>query len=199
MEYGSWTDHGATGVASSDSTSYNAIDGNLVQDASGAYFMNFGSFWNDIYQVPMNSAGTAASGTPYNIAYNATSEHKVEGPFVHYRDGYYYLFTSSGWCCGYDSDYPAQGEEYKIFVGRSQSVSGPFVDQNGVALTSGGGTLVLASHDYVFGPGGQGVFADPNHGTVLYYHYANTNIGLGDGDYQFGWNVMSWSNGWPTV
>jgi len=34
---------------------------------------------------------------------------------------------------------------------------------------------------------------------VLYYHYANPTIGLSDADYQFGWNVLNWSNGWPTV
>jgi arabinan endo-1,5-alpha-L-arabinosidase len=30
---------------------------------------------------------------------------------------------------------------------------------------------VLASHDNVYGPGGQGVIADPSLGSVLYYHY----------------------------
>lgn len=199
MEYGSWTDHGSTGVSSSNSKAYNAIDGNLIQDAAGAYYMNFGSFWQDIYQVRMDSSGTKATGASYNIAYNATAEHKTEGAFMHYRSGWYYLFFSSGWCCGYDTSYPARGEEYKIFVGRSQSVSGPFVDAKGVALTASGGTLVLASHDKVFGPGGQGVMTDPNYGTVLYYHYADTSIGISDADYQFGWNTLNWSGGWPSV
>lgn len=26
---------------------------------------------------------------------------------------------------------------------------------------------------------------------------ADTNIGLADADYQFGWNALSWSTGWP--
>lgn len=38
---------------------------------------------------------------------------------------------------------------YNIRVGRSTSVTGGFVDKSGVALTSGGGTLVLGSHDSV--------------------------------------------------
>lgn len=45
LEYGSWTDHGATGVASDTSKAYNAIDPTVVQDASGNYWMTFGSFF----------------------------------------------------------------------------------------------------------------------------------------------------------
>lgn len=28
---------------------------------------------------------------------------------------------------------------------------------------------------------------------------ADTNIGLADADYQFGWNALSWSTGWPVA
>lgn len=45
----------------------------------------------------------------------------------------------------------------------------------------------------------RGVFTDSSRGLVLYYHYADTNVGLGDADYLFGWNTLSWSNGWPVV
>lgn len=47
MEYGSWTDHGATGVASTSSKPYNAIDPALIQATDGSYYLNFGSFWAD--------------------------------------------------------------------------------------------------------------------------------------------------------
>ena len=173
MEAGSWTDHGSTGVSSSSSKPYNAIDGNLIQ-ADSSYYLNFGSFWGDIYQVPMNSAGTAASGSSYQIAYNSSGSHAVEGSFMYYRSGYYYLFFSSGICCGYDTSKPATGAEYVIHVCRSTSVSGSFVDKSGKSCTAGGGTVLLASHGYVYGPGGQGVFADPTYGTVLYYHYGKS-------------------------
>lgn len=200
MEYGSWTDHGSTGVTSDSSKTYNAIDGNLISDTSGNYYLNFGSFWGDIYQVKLNSAATKASGTPYQIAFNSTGSQALEGANMYYRSGYYYLFFSSGICCGYNTALPAQGEEYKIFVCRSASVSGPFVDKNGKSCTTAnGGTLVLSSHGNVYGAGGQGVFADPTYGTVLYYHYADKTKGLADANYQFGWNTVTWSSGWPSV
>jgi arabinan endo-1,5-alpha-L-arabinosidase len=47
MEVGSWTDHGATGIASSSGKAYNAIDGALVQATDGSYYVTFGSFWSD--------------------------------------------------------------------------------------------------------------------------------------------------------
>jgi arabinan endo-1,5-alpha-L-arabinosidase len=51
----------------------------------------------------------------------------------------------------------------------------------------------------VYGPGGQGVFTDKQRGLTLYYHYANRNIGLDKSQFQFGWNVLKWADGWPTV
>jgi arabinan endo-1,5-alpha-L-arabinosidase len=198
MEKGTWTDRGATGVKSDASKPYNAIDANLVTDAAGNNLLTFGSFWGDIYQVPMNKAATAAAGSSYNIAYNATLPHALEGAFIHPRAGYYYLFFSSGACCGYDTNLPSRGDEYKIFVCRSQSASGPFVDRGGKSCRNGGGTLVLASHGDVFGPGGQGVLEDKR-GSVLYYHYADRRVGMGDGEYRFGWNVLGWKDGWPSV
>ncbi|KAJ5297252.1 uncharacterized protein N7443_008145 [Penicillium atrosanguineum] len=198
MESGSWTDHGSTGIVSSSSKSYNAIDGNLI-DVDGTYYMNFGSFWHDIYQVPMNSAATKTSSSSYNLAYNATGTHSEEGSYMYKYGSYYYLFFSSGICCGYDTSRPATGEEYKIKVCRSTSATGAFVDADGTACTNSGGTTVLASHSTVYGPGGQGVYDDPSLGPVLYYHYVDTTVGYADGDKLFGWNAIDFSSGWPVV
>lgn len=51
MDVGSWTDRGSTGIRSTAGSAYNAIDANLVQTTTGAYYMSFGSFWGDIHQV----------------------------------------------------------------------------------------------------------------------------------------------------
>ncbi|KAL5354967.1 putative arabinan endo-1,5-alpha-L-arabinosidase A [Aspergillus floccosus] len=198
MDAGTWTDHGTTGIQSSSSKNYNAIDGNLFNDG-GTYYMSFGSFWGDIFQAPMNSAATKVASSSYNIAYDPSGTHAVEGAYLYKYGNYYYLFYSWGICCGYDTSRPAAGQEYKIKVCRSTSATGNFVDANGVACSNGGGTVVLESHDNVYGPGGQGVFTDPELGPVLYYHYVDTNIGYADGQKLFGWNVIDFSSGWPVV
>ena len=73
------------------------------------------------------------------------------------------------------------------------------MDANGVSCLDNGGTLVLGSHGEVYGPGGEGVYDDPDLGSVLYYHFANTSIGLADAQYVLGINVIDWGSGWPVV
>ncbi|KAJ5730452.1 uncharacterized protein N7483_004960 [Penicillium malachiteum] len=198
MDLGSWTDHGSVGIQSSSAKIYNAIDPSLIE-VDGTYYMQFGSFWDDIYQVKMNSAATAASGSSYNIAYYPDGTHPEEGSYMYAYGDYYYLFYSWGICCSYDTDLPASGQEYHIKVCRSTSATGDFVDADGTACTDGGGTIVLESHGEVYGPGGQGVYDDPTYGTILYYAYTNTSIGYADDEKQFGWNTIDWSTGWPVV
>jgi arabinan endo-1,5-alpha-L-arabinosidase len=156
LDVGSWTDHGSTGVTSSTGSIYNAIDGNLVALSGGGYQLNFGSFWGDIHQVSMSTplvkAGNSAA---VQIALDPAGTRPVEGAYMFFRGGYYYLFYSWGICCGLDTKRPAAGQEYRIKVCRSQSPTGGFVDKTGKSCTSGGGTVVLESHDRVYAPGGQ--------------------------------------------
>lgn len=48
----------------------------------------------------MNNPPLTATGGVSQIAYNASGAHALEGPNVYYRSPYYYLFFSSGTCCG---------------------------------------------------------------------------------------------------
>ncbi|KAB8077287.1 putative arabinan endo-1,5-alpha-L-arabinosidase A [Aspergillus leporis] len=198
MALNTWTDHGSIGVESTTGLQYNAIDGNLLVDGSTNY-MTFGSFWQDIFQVTLNADATSSTSTPVNVAFDPEGEHAVEGAYLYKYGSYYYLFYSWGKCCGYDTSRPAEGQEYKIKVCRSSTPTGGFVDASGVACTEGGGTIVLESHDNVYGPGGQGVYTDPDLGPVLYYHYVDTTIGYGDSQKLFGWNAIDFSSGWPAV
>ncbi|KAM0559877.1 hypothetical protein ACHAPJ_003825 [Fusarium lateritium] len=199
MDVGSWTDVGSVGVKSDSSKNYNAIDANLLQDGS-TNRLYFGSFWSGLYEVDMKSTPTAAAGkASINIATEPAGEHAIEAPYVFKNGNYYYLFFSHGKCCGFDTNRPAAGEEYKILVCRSTSATGGFVDKSGKSCNSGGGTTVLESHGWVYGPGGQGVYNDPSKGPILYYHYVDTRIGYADGQKKFGWNKIDFSSGWPTV
>ena len=195
-----WTDHGATGVSSKAGSPYNAIDPALYWDGS-KFVMSFGSFWGDLFSIDMANpplATVKGAGTP-NIANKPDGEHAQEGAFIAKNGNFHYLFFSVGKCCGYDTNKPAPGQEYKIQVCRSTSATGGFVDKAGKKCTEGGGTTVLESHDWVYGPGGQGVYYDPNLGPVLYYHYVDTRIGFKDKQKVFGVNKINFSSGWPVV
>jgi arabinan endo-1,5-alpha-L-arabinosidase len=90
----------------------------------------------------------------------------IEAPFLFRHGSYYYLFVSFDLCCR------GASSTYRIMVGRSGSATGPFVDKNGVAMTSGG-CEALAGHGSVQGPGGQSAFADSDADVPVYHYYVN--------------------------
>ena len=162
-------------ISSSPNASYplnttNAIDANLFVDPkTGTPYLSYGSFWSDIYQFELNSdLSTVKLETAKQLSFDPVLPQAEEGSYISYHAGWYYLWYSHGLCCGYNvSALPTPGTEYSIRVGRSASPSGPYVDRNGVDLTVGGGYIVFGSHDYVYGPGGQGVLSNYNGRDVL--------------------------------
>lgn len=182
---GTWTDEGLV-ISTPSSLNYNAIDPNLLITSSGQWYLTMGSFWTGIKQASVNNTGKLKSSAITALAQRTAGGGAIEAPVVYANGGYYYLFTSWDKCCSGTSS------TYNIRVGRSTSPSGPYTDASGVALTSGGGTLVLGSHDSIIGPGGQDVFDDTD-GPILVYHYYTSS-----GSY-LGINRLSFSTGWPVV
>lgn len=184
MSAGSWKDHGNLSIT--ESADYNLIDANLLiipSNPNPTYYLSFGSFWKDIFQVPMSDPLTV-SGSPYEIEYNQThgiplgddpSEGSYQFIWPTAGKSYYYLFFSSGNCCTPGYKIPP-GNEYKIMVCRADAPTGPFVDQIGRDCKSqNGGTEALGSHGNVYAPGGQGVIYDESvdgGSVVLYYHFS---------------------------
>lgn len=84
-----------------------------------------------------------------------------------------------------------------MFVGRSTSAHGPFLDKSGKDLRSTGGTLVLASHGNVYAPGGQAVFTDSKSGKDIFvYHYipVSSPVPYSDAYASLGLNAIDWSS-----
>ncbi|CAN8102231.1 unnamed protein product [Discula destructiva] len=200
MEAGTWVDHGSTGVESSSALPYNAIDPTMIE-VDGSYHLSFGSYWEDIFIVPFGSdAETVADlSNATNVIYQPAGAHSAEASYPYYYGGYFYEFWSEGQANGYDTSMPAAGGEYKVRACRGASLLGPYTDQPGASCLDGGGNTVLESHDDVYGPGAQGIYDDPTHGVIMYYRYVNTTIGYAITDYQWGWNIINWVDGWPTI
>ena len=121
-----------------------------------------------------------------NIADRFMPGNPIEAPYITEHDGYYYLFVSFDSCCrGADST-------YKVAVGRSASVKGPYLDKDGRDMFGGGGSVVLDSHGAITGPGGQSVFGD-----YLAFHYydgSNEEIPYFP---TLGVQKINWVDGWP--
>jgi len=184
---GSWTNQGLI-IESSTAVNYNAIDPNLVVDDAGQWWLSFGSFWSGLKLIRLDP-GTGRRSTSDTavraIAQRTTAGGAIEAPFIYRHGGFYYLFASFDRCC------QGASSTYRVMVGRSTSVTGPYTDRNGVAMTAGGGTQVLAGHGSIHGPGHQAVLGDST-GDVLFYHYYADSGASFLGINRLGWDAANW-------
>ena len=185
---GTFADSGAAVYTSANCPGANAIDPASVVDSSGNAWLVFGSWSSGIQIVPVSAAtGIPTGGACTQLAYHPSGT-GIEGAYVYPHGGYYYLFASIDTCC------QGVSSTYRIIVGRSTSVTGPYTDRGGVALTQGGGTILLSAHSNINGPGGESVMHDTD-GDLLVYHYYDGNT---NGYPALGLNLLSWtSDGWP--
>ncbi|KAF8305786.1 Arabinanase/levansucrase/invertase [Clavulina sp. PMI_390] len=139
---GTWTNQGLV-TSTTSANNYNAIDPDLVIDGSN-WWLVFGSFWNGIQLVPLNSSTGKLSGS--SIYSLASWSNGIEGSGIFKYGSYYYLFASRDKCC------LGTSSTYNIRAVRSTSITGPYVDANGASFASGGGYLVLETHDSVSPP-----------------------------------------------
>ncbi|KAJ5979919.1 hypothetical protein N7481_007217 [Penicillium waksmanii] len=200
MDPGSWTDHGVIGLP--PNSAYNRIDPNWIT-IDGKQYLQFGSYWEDLFQVELESPLQVSSESPHQLAYNASLNHREEASTMFQHGDYYYLLFSGGIAGSYTADYPAPGEEYRIHMCRSTSGTGDFVDKAGVSCLDSGGTILLESHDQIYAPGGQGVLNDEDNGLILYYQYYPLSLkeagGAGTAGFLYGWNKLGWEDDWPYV
>jgi arabinan endo-1,5-alpha-L-arabinosidase len=77
-------------------------------------------------------------------------------------------------------------------VGRSRSLTGPYLDRSGTPLVGGGGTTLLSSQGPVIGPGGQS-FSEG----LLAFHYYDGNAA---GAPTLAIRKLAWDgDGWPVL
>ena len=148
-----WKDEGCIVASRGNRDNWNAIDPNFIIDEKGKPWMTWGSFWDGIQLIPLDKTMHPKKGaTPQTIARrhavgdasaepNPTSKfagtNAIEAPFIMRHGGYYYLFVSWDYCCrGIKSN-------YRVAVGRSKKVAGPYLDRDGKPMLEGGGTLLL--------------------------------------------------------
>ncbi|SFL57593.1 arabinan endo-1,5-alpha-L-arabinosidase [Gracilibacillus orientalis] len=182
---GNWRDDGLV-VHSTTSDNFNAIDGDLVIDEYGNPWLSFGSYWSGIKLTRLDANTMKPTGQLHSIAARPNHpEGAVEAPNITYKDGYYYLFVSFDKCCsGLDST-------YKVAVGRSTQITGPYLDKLGQDMLNGGGTIFDSGNDKWVGPGHQDVY---NNNVFLRHAYDADSNGLP----RLLINDLYWdSQGWP--
>jgi arabinan endo-1,5-alpha-L-arabinosidase len=147
-----WEDRGMVLESAPGMCDFNAIDPAMFVDRDNQPYLFWGSFWTGIKAAKLDPATCKLPPGKPAITAVATRAKGVrppaiEAPYVLYHDGNYYLFVSWDSCCDLEKS------TYKVIVGRSKSILGPYLDYYGRPMGEGGGTLVLASYGKWCGPG----------------------------------------------
>lgn len=195
-----WEDQGIVIQSVPNRDLWNAIDPNLIFDENGTPWLAFGSFWSGLKMFKLNEdlKTVAQPQEWYPIASRDRSQGlpdadagdaAIEGPFIFKKEDYYYQFLSWDYCC--------RGEEstYKLVVGRSKSVTGPYVDKEGKELINGGGSLVIEGNKNWYGVGHNSVFTFDGIDYTFMHGYDASDKALP----KLIVKEITWVNGWPTV
>ncbi|WP_380871471.1 arabinan endo-1,5-alpha-L-arabinosidase [Sphingomonas sp. DBB INV C78] len=171
-DYG-WRDEGLV-VASTPADDFNAIDPNFIVDRDGRHWLSLGSFWSGIklFELdPKTGKPLQPNAKPVSIAQRpapAGGPAPIEAPFIVDHGGYYWLMVSYDYCCkGVNSTY------YTV-IGRSKSITGPYLGKDGSALMEGRGTIFLRAdlqeQQRFRGPGHAGWLRDKDGKDYVLYH-----------------------------
>ena len=153
------------------------IDAEVVKDVqSGRVWLFFGH--GDLRRLELTAdgrsratgakiehvAGLALGRKAWGMDDERYGAHATEGAYLHFRDGWWYLFVSVGnW----------HNHTYRLAVGRSRTLDENFFDKQGRPMADGYATVVLSSEkdDEFFGPGHNGeIFEVLSGRTYIFYH-----------------------------
>lgn len=183
-----WTDRGIV-LRSRADDDFNAIDPSLLHAADGRLWMAFGSFWAGLFLVeldPRTGLRLAPDSPLHHLAY----AEQIEAPTLYQRGPYTYLFVNVGFCCrGKDST-------YRVLVGRSRSVTGPYLDDRGRDLREGGGRVFLAGEGDFIGPGHVGLLRADGREWASVHFYDGSRHGAPT----LALRPLGWTeDGWPRI
>ena len=198
-----WVDQGLV-LRSGASDDFNAIDPNLVMDASGQTWLAFGSFWSGIKMRRIDRATGKLSmedgrlyalasrerpaGAPAGTPELPPNWEAIEAPFIIHHGDFYYLFVSWDLCCR------GTKSTYRTMVGRAREVNGPYVDATGKPMLEGGGTQVLVGNLRWLGPGGESLYAAADQTIMVFHAYDAVS-----GKPALQVSTVVWKDGWPEV
>jgi len=186
-DYG-WEDGGPV-VWSDGVEDNNAIDPGLFRDpTSGSLWLTYGSYFGYIRLVQLDPATGKRrypDREPVNIAING------EASIMIYHDGWYYLLLTHGSCCA------GASSSYNIRMGRSRTVTGPFVDNMGIDMLQGGGKLFVGSGGRYIGAGHFGLL-DLGDGVQKFSLHFEADLDRG-GRSVLDIRPLLWHDGWPVA
>jgi len=202
---GTWTDQGCLIASKQDRDNWNAIDPCFAIDGNDTPWLVWGSFWDGIQMARLGEDMHMVS-EPFTIARrhsegdtdveeNPTSRfagnNAIEAPFILKHGDYYYLFVSWDYCCR------GARSNYRVAVGRSRKIEGPYTDSEGRDMRNGGGNLFLEGDKVEFEAAGHCAVYDMDGKTIFICHGYSTRM---NGASILMQREVAWTaDGWPTL
>eukprot|EP00090_Calanus_glacialis_P016170 TRINITY_DN25385_c0_g1_i1.p1 TRINITY_DN25385_c0_g1~~TRINITY_DN25385_c0_g1_i1.p1 ORF type:complete len:129 (-),score=27.31 TRINITY_DN25385_c0_g1_i1:2-388(-) len=106
-----------------------------------------------------------------------------------FKDGYYYLFYSSGWF---------NESKYHMRVAKGKSVKGPFIKRNLPVIENDWSKLDKGENCTFLGPGHGSVVSSGDEWWVVYHAWLYGKVDQEPGR-QLMLDKIVWQAGWPTV
>ena len=166
----------------------NSIDPVIYQE-DGRKWLIWGSF-RGIYLTELTEDGLELIDQSNLMRIAGTA---YEGTYILKRKGYYYMFASIGTCC------EGVKSTYQTVVGRSKSLFGPYVDNQGRKMLDNHHEVLLSGDDQVKGSGHDSqIITDDKGQEWIYYHgFDVTEEKAGRKMYL---DQVNWGkDGWPTI
>ena len=179
---GPFVDHGKL-IDSNEQGVDISIDAYLYQE-DGRNYLFWGSFRN-ISVLELTEDGLAIKNKETQKRREVAGG-QYEATVVVKRDGWYYLIVSTG-------DY-SKGGTYRLVVGRSQSLFGPYVDKDGNDMMQVNDELVLQGNDTFSSPGHcSRLITDDNGQDWILYHAYTKELNYRT----LMLDRVNWVDGWP--
>ncbi len=173
-------------AGSVDGDDFDCIDPCLFLDpTTGRLWLTCGTYFGHIrlFELDPKTGARKEGNKELDVAIDC------EASALFYKDGYYYLLGTHGTCCD------GVNSTYNIVVGRSKTVTGPYLDNVGRPMLQGGGKMVVKGGLRQVGAG----------------HFGRTVVEEGFEKMSFHWEAdfersgmstlairpIVWKNGWP--
>lgn len=123
------------------------------------------------------------------VNYDKDYDELVEGAWVIFHEGYYYIFYSGNNCCGL-------GTHYAVMIARSKSAFGPFEHLS--SFSKSGTSVILGMSNQWIGPGHNSTITDDaGNDWILYHAVQPKNKAMTFREMLI--DRITWLNGWPII
>ncbi len=159
-----WVDEGQIISYKNGGEGVNVIDPNALTDKDGKFWLFFGSYKAGLRLVELDPS-TGKLLNPQQPELITITNALGEGVFVIKGHGYYYIFASRDRCCA------GMASTYKMVIGRSKDIKGPYLNKEGQSWVDNNYSLFLAGDSTEPGRGHNGFFTEGDSTFIVYHAY----------------------------